>query len=200
MTLGAVFAGVGIVIGILFYLLFFAELKKYKNKKDYQCHFLPSGQKMFETLFTHGTKSIATVVSCEYCPSSSSSMEPYYLTKMEEDPYVNINGRHPMMPKDDSITAYYHLRPAFKLIYKFNPPDDNNPEDLYHTIMVHSDFSETLKEGDPLPILYYINPKDNLDVMSMPFPYPLHDFLSYQDMIHCKRANDECGKQLPPEV
>ena len=142
---------------------------------------------MFKTLFTKGTKSIATVVLFEYLPSQSSWMEPYFLTKMVEDPYVNINGKHPLKPEDNQITAYYHARPVFKLIYKFNPPDDNNPDDLYHTIYVHSDFSETLKVGDPLPILYYINPKDNLDVMSMPFPYPLHDFVSYQDMIHFKR-------------
>ena len=145
---------------------------------------------MFKTLFSSGTKSIATVVSYNYCPCSMHWVEYYYLTKMAEDKNTFINGKHPLMPVNDKITGYYHLRPVFKLTYKFNPPDDDNPDDLYHTIYVHSDFSETLKVGDPLPILYYINPMDNTDVMSMPFPYPVHDFFSYQDMIHHKREDN----------
>ena len=142
-------------------------------------------QKNFKTLFSQGRKTIATVVSCEYCPSSASWLEQYYLTKeiQKADPF---EGSITVL-KRDRLAGYYHLRPQFKLTYKFNPPDDDNPDDLYHTIIVHSDYSETLKAGDPLPILYYINPQDNMDVMSMPFPYPLKDFFSYNDMIHYKR-------------
>ncbi len=188
--MGAIFTVVGIVVGIGIASVRNNSIKKYRNNKDYHYKFLPSGQKMFKTLFSSGTKSIATVVSYNYCPCSMHWVEYYYLTKMAEDKNTFINGKHPLMPVNDKITGYYHLRPVFKLTYKFNPPDDDNPDDLYHTIYVHSDFSETLKVGDPLPILYYINPMDNTDVMSMPFPYPVHDFFSYQDMIHHKREDN----------
>lgn len=191
---GSLFFFAGIVFGIVmvysyYYHPYLKYIKNQKHKTEqekYNIHFNDSDKQMFETLFAFGTKSIATVVSYEYIPSSLAGAEVYYLTKMGPDLQTTINGQHPLIPVDDKVTAYYHLRPSFKLIYKFNPPDDDNPEDLYHTVILHTDFSETLKVGDALPILYYINPKDNMDVMSMPFPYPVHDFFSYQDMIHHK--------------
>ena len=185
-VMGSIF----IIMGSLFSIIVIRSYMKSsysKYIKDYNRHFPASGKKLFETLFSQGTKSIATVVSCDYMPALGSGIEFYYLTKMVEDYGTTVNGKHPLMPANDKLTGYYHLRPSFRLIYKFNPPDDDNPDDLYHTITLHTDFSETLKAGDPLPILYYINPQDNMDVMSMPFPYPLKDFFSYNDMIHYKR-------------
>jgi serine/threonine protein kinase len=59
--------------------------------------------------------------------------------------------------------------PEFVLQYAFNPPDDSEPGDLTHEVVVPYD--PALKPGDVLPILYTIS-EDNNEVMSMPFPFP----------------------------
>jgi serine/threonine protein kinase len=59
--------------------------------------------------------------------------------------------------------------PEFVLQYAFNPPDDSEPGDLTHEVVVPYD--PALKPGDVLPILYTIS-EDNTEVMSMPFPFP----------------------------
>ena len=59
--------------------------------------------------------------------------------------------------------------PEFVLRYAFNPPDDSEPGDLIHEIVVPYD--PALKPGDVLPILYTVS-KDGKEVMSMPFPFP----------------------------
>ena len=59
--------------------------------------------------------------------------------------------------------------PEFVLQYAFNPPDDSEPGDLIHEIVVPYD--PALKPGDVLPILYTVS-KDGKEVMSMPFPFP----------------------------
>ncbi len=59
--------------------------------------------------------------------------------------------------------------PEFVLRYAFNPPDDSEPDDLIHEIVVPYD--PALKPGDVLPILYTVS-KDGKEVMSMPFPFP----------------------------
>ena len=59
--------------------------------------------------------------------------------------------------------------PVFVLRYAFNPPDDSEPGDLIHEIVVPYD--PALKPGDVLPILYTVS-EDSTEVMSMPFPFP----------------------------
>ena len=59
--------------------------------------------------------------------------------------------------------------PEFVLRYAFNPPDDSEPDDLIHEIVVPYD--PALKPGDVLPILYTVS-EDGKEVMSMPFPFP----------------------------
>ena len=60
--------------------------------------------------------------------------------------------------------------PEFVLRYAFNPPDDSEPDDLIHEIVVPYD--PALKPGDVLPILYTVS-EDSTEVMSMPFPFPV---------------------------
>ena len=59
--------------------------------------------------------------------------------------------------------------PEFVLRYAFNPPDDSEPGDLIHEIVVPYD--PALKPGDVLPILYTVS-EGSTKVMSMPFPFP----------------------------
>ena len=76
-----------------------------------------------------------------------------------------------------------HSIPSFRLVYKFNPPDDENERDLYHNIIVHSEID--VKPGDPLPILYRIYRADGIEhVDSMPFPLPLHELVDARDIIY----------------
>ena len=60
--------------------------------------------------------------------------------------------------------------PEFVLQYAFNPPDDSEPGDLTHEVVVPYD--PALKPGDVLPILYTVS-EDSTEVMSMPFPFPV---------------------------
>ncbi len=89
---------------------------------------------------------------------------------------------------DFPTRAYYaiHGLPMFKITYAFNPPDDEKKEDLIHSIVTHVAPEEHYKVGDPLPIIYLIRKDDKgrEHVDSMPFPIPLDDVLSLQDVVH----------------
>ena len=81
--------------------------------------------------------------------------------------------------------------PAFKIKYKFNPPDDNNPDDLIRTYTASHPLE--IKPGDPLPILYLMkeDPKQPeapdhphpKQVIAMPFPCPLSDLSTLDRLI-----------------
>ena len=75
--------------------------------------------------------------------------------------------------------------PEFVLQYAFNPPDDSEPGDLTHEVVVPYD--PALKPGDVLPILYTIS-EDNTEVMSMPFPFPTKA-LPELSSCYCKTSN-----------
>lgn len=75
--------------------------------------------------------------------------------------------------------------PEFVLQYAFNPPDDSEPGDLIHEIVVPYD--PALKPEDVLPILYTVS-KDGKEVMSMPFPFPTKA-LPELSSCYCKTFN-----------
>ena len=75
--------------------------------------------------------------------------------------------------------------PEFVLRYAFNPPDDSEPGDLIHEIVVPYD--PALKPGDVLPILYTVS-KYSTEVMSMPFPFPTKA-LPELSSCYCKTSN-----------
>ncbi len=66
-------------------------------------------------------------------------------------------------------------RVPFRLRYRFNPPDDASADDLVHEVTIYNHQTEGLESGTPIPILYYINPDDNSDVMSIPYPFPFKE-------------------------
>ena len=119
-------------------------------------------------LFSEGIKTIATVVSVQYKPTNGTPGEDY-----------QYEGK--LARRGDGI--YIHNVPSFIIIYKFNPPDDSLSGDLIHQITVHRDPDGHLSPGDPLPILYRIDPKDNRKVYSMPFPFAQCDVDNYDELV-----------------
>lgn len=76
--------------------------------------------------------------------------------------------------------------PTFRVYYKFNPPDDDDINDIIHYVDTHRDPTGLFKVGDPLPILYVTeSTKEHaLHVTkSMPYPFPLDDLETPEDYI-----------------
>ncbi len=71
-------------------------------------------------------------------------------------------------------------RVPFKLRYRFNPPDDACADDLIHEITIYNHQTEGLEPGTPIPILYYIDPENNSNVWSMPYPFPFKEIMNTQ--------------------
>ncbi len=97
------------------------------------------------TFFKQARKSMATVIRIEYIPVS----------------WVNLK-------------AGISFTPSWKIYYSFNPPDDSSPDPLIHCVTTHASV-EHLKEGDLIPILYFINRKMVECVYSTPYPIPIQD-------------------------
>ncbi len=72
--------------------------------------------------------------------------------------------------------------PSFLISYKFNPPDDDTPNDIVHTIRTHIAPNGKINVGDALPILYTQSTLGN--IRSMPFPFPLNDLALPDDYHH----------------
>ncbi len=132
-------------------------------------------------LLTDGIKTIATVVSVQYKPNNGMPGEDY---------------QYEGMPDSEGDCVYIHNIPSFVVTYKFNPPDDSLGEDLIHQITIHRAPDGHLNPGDPLPILYSIDPKDKRKVCSMPFPFAMCDTENYGEIV----CYTEHGKPLNPEV
>ena len=119
---------------------------------------------LHESIYKHGRKTIATITSIYFVPSETDILntELYNNTPRIEKP------------------------PTFKIYYKFNPPDDNDTNDIIHSINTHRDPTELFKVGDPLPILYVTEESEEhvLRVtQSMPYPFPLEDLEYKEDYI-----------------
>ena len=179
LTIGkAIEDGIGGIAGWLFFLFFMLaltlgfiwlgfgagkwtsslKLPAYKpsSKEAYQCR---------NRLLEQGQKTIATIVSIQYLPNNDAPREQFYF----------------QYPFDDGF--YIHSIPSFRICYKFNPPDDSLGDDLVHQITIHRDPDKHLQPGDPLPILYWIDPKNNRKVCSMPYPFAACDVEDYKDII-----------------
>lgn len=104
------------------------------------------------TLLKFGRKAIATIVDFEDIPVPQKYRE------------VTVS---------KSLTS--KSRVPFRLRYRFNPPDDASADDLVHEVTIYNHQTEGLESGTPIPILYYINPDDNSDVMSIPYPFPFKE-------------------------
>ncbi len=101
-------------------------------------------------LIKNGRKSVAKIDSIKYLP-------------------ISVNGGI----KDRHGLKVVQMPPSFLVKYRFNPPDDARSEDLVHEFISHAAPENQFSPGDPLPILYKIEPKYFGDsVISMPYPYP----------------------------
>ncbi len=126
-------------------------------------------------LLTHGKKTVATIVEIKFMPLDSELQVSYTL----------IN-----QAKMREMASYYHGIPCVKVRYRFNPLEDDNPNDLVHEIIIHYDPQNTLAKGTPLPILYEIDPMDKTHVSSMPYPFPLCDVASLKNIYYDNKTTD----------
>ena len=120
------------------------------------------------SLYNSGHKAIAIITNIRFikCESWEVNTEFHY-----EHPRVEIP-------------------PTYVLTYKFNPPDDDKTQDIFHSITIHTDPEKLFKRGDPLPILYQTRPgtfdRPPHVTRSMPFPFPLCDLNEPTDYISNK--------------
>ena len=121
-----------------------------------------------------GRKSIATVVDIQYITCNRQ----------------NIEDQYSILDTSNKAKCQCHFschgKPHFVISYKFNPPDDVREEDIIHKISTYTNVEEYLHIGDPLPILYWIQRTEGVawdHVVSMPFPYPIHDPLHTTDIL-----------------
>ena len=142
---------------------------KYYYKKSYL------NKKAYQKVFRSGQKMIATVVEVSY-----KKVEPLLV---EEYTFSNDKNDNDHSEQEVIHVGYCHQPAAFTIRYKFNPPDDSSPYDLVHEITTYSDCEDKLKPGDLIPILYYINPDNNREVWSTPFPLPQTDFWNYDNIV-----------------
>ena len=123
-------------------------------------------QDEFFKILKTGRKTIATIVSIDYLNA--------------KDEYCEQNIR--------TNQFAVHQRPCFKVRYSFNPPDDNDPNDLVHEIIVHEDPDTFLQVGEPLPILYNIHIEADFEnVYSIPFPLVISDVEQISDVLGCSK-------------
>ena len=115
-------------------------------------------------ILRYGRKGIGIITSVHYVPNDHRIMTDYY-----------VNGNQ---------WLYYGGLPSFRLKYKFNPIDDASPDDLVHDIIIHDEPVEGLEPGNPISILYYIDPEDNHYVSSLPYPFPLDKIVSLRDIYY----------------
>ena len=113
------------------------------------------------TLLKYGRKAIATIID------------------FEDMPIPNKNRRLDRFTRE----VYSEAKVPFRLRYRFNPPDDASADDLVHEITIYNHQTEGLEPGTPIPILYFINPDDNSDVMSIPYPFPFKEIENTQKTI-----------------
>ena len=122
-----------------------------------------------ERIYQQGRKTIATITQISYIP------------------YNNKKGF-----KDNKFGIRHRLEtpPTFKIWYKFNPPDDDNPDDIIHSITLHRDPRSLIKVGDSLPILYHFRFLDrgHRKIISMPYPFPLEDLEFPEDYLGDQHA------------
>ncbi len=131
-------------------------------------------------LIQNGRKTIATICEIKYVPLDGDYVALHYgdssgdLFDIHDESNVHLNK-----------VIYRNCAPIqYRISYKFNPPDDDNPYDLIHEVTLRYNPLKTLHVGDALPILYYINPDDLSDVISMPFPYPIKRLMARSDMLY----------------
>ncbi len=152
-----------------------SQLEQYRQ----HCH---DKKDIFQRVLKLGRKSVATVVDVSYMSVDESLCELFYFTHAE---IANREGdTKTYVHKLTDRTGYYcHQYASFKIRYAFNPPDDSSSEALIHEVVTFSDCEETLHAGDVISILYYIDPHNNRDVYSIPYPVPYQDLVRFNGLL-----------------
>ena len=155
----------GSIFLILFgFIIIIISKKRKKFSIVYGDFQTPSDFINIENLLSMGRKSIAIITSVQYIPATEGTVECYQ--------------KHQNLPD----SWYSHGLPSFRLRYKFNPIDDAASQDLVHEIIIHDAPGDALQPGNPIPILYYIDPHDNAQVWSMPYPFPTDSIIHLGDI------------------
>ena len=141
-------------------------------------------------VITNGSKTIATVVDIQYISSDQQYIKRVK-SSTKSTSTTNSNNC------DNAIVRFIvRNSPAFKVKYKFNPPDDSKEEDLVHEFIMHHEPEKYLKIGDPLPILYWVKRDNDLQqrhdnvlkvhetVTSIPYPFILDNVSQFQDVLY----------------
>ncbi len=155
---------------------FSSQLNTYLSKMNQQ-------HNTYLLLLGSGFKTIATVVEVSYECVNAPLVEHYNYTETIIHRNVKTSKYDYEHKKSEFAGGYCHQQATFTIRYKFNPPDDSSPYDLVHEITTYSDCEDKLKPGDLIPILYYINPDNNREVWSTPFPLPYTDFWNYDNIV-----------------
>ena len=179
----------GAIVISLFLLGFsiYGRLKRYKNNynKYKQC---VSAQKAYESLLIHGRKTVAKITSIQYIGAQPTLV---YDQALVDWPFDWIARRFSSIFEHSSFdpgTAYHVMygaeNPRIRVMYAFNPPDDEFPCDCIHSVIIPADSEKTLKPGDLIPILYLIDKRGkNEKVISAPFPIPVRKPVHIQEMV-----------------
>ena len=161
-VLAAGFGILGLIIPLIlcFWFVFLADMNSSTNDGnttvDSDSNHIQMMNAQLLDLIKNGRKTIATIVDVKYLPLTDNSA---------------ITDNH-----DLKVVS---SRPSFLVRYKFNPPDDAREEDLVHEYVSHAAPDGSFRLGDPLPILYMIEPMEYNDyVFSMPYPYPTDGAIS----------------------
>ena len=127
----------------------------------------------FESLLKNGRKSIGVITQIDFLPYLKNNVEILSLKQF-----------------------ICHEMPAFRVKYKFNPPDDRRSEDLVHEFITHVEPENHYGLGDPIPILYQIEDKYFYDeVYSMPCPVPLSDITHFESLV-CMSSSQAAEESL----
>ena len=180
------------IIGLFLLPFFTSRIARNPHYKvDLPLSTLSSTQAQLRDLLKVGRKTIATIVSIEYCTIAKESNASN--NKKINDIEQNLAS----VERGQRVARFAcHCAPKFRIGYKFNPPDDARSEDLIHYITTYVEPEKHYKLGDPLPILYRMFKSVSKDygaekiiehVVSMPFPLPL-DLLYTSDNVY---AEDE---------
>ena len=124
-----------------------------------------------EEIYMSGRKTIATINSIEYLAIKRT----YDYIKRSDGFLIG-----------KTVPVRIEEPPSFRIYYQFNPPDDNEIDDIVHYVDIHRDPTGLFRAGDPLPILYSglkVPGKPMRVTQSMPYPFPLDDLENPTDYI-----------------
>ena len=136
----------------------------------------------------HGEKILATITDVQF-------------VSQPEGIYRNEDNSNKNPHKEGQTARIVQVKaPLFRIEYRFNPGNDENPEDLTHAVYTRTPPEDHYRVGDALPILYLVefshqNGRKTSTVYSTPFPLPMHGSLSLDGLVG--QSTVECRPRMP---